>query len=133
MAGQWHQDDKGFALAGKQLTNLLEEQRAAGQEGDVLAFLNLDEAFHRLIMEQTRNHTLIAVVSQMRSHLNRVRLLGLRGSSSMESLVNEHQSMLNAIMNNDEATTVQILTYHLRRLRADLAPLHTKFPDYFID
>lgn len=133
VAGQWRQDDRRFALAGKQLANLLDEQRVAAEEGDVLAFLNLDEAFHRLIMEQTRNHTLIAVVSQMRSHLNRVRLLGLRGNSSMESLINEHQSMVNAVMDNDEETTVNILTYHLRRLRADLAPLQEKFPDYFID
>lgn len=133
VAALWRQEDRAFASAGKQLAGLLEEQRLAAEEGNVLSFLNLDEAFHRVIMERTRNHTLIGVVAQMRSHLNRVRLLGLRGNSSMEALINEHEAMLNAIVKNDEATTVQILSHHLRRLRADLTPLQLKFPDYFIE
>lgn len=132
VATGWEGTERQYRVVANQLAQLLEDQQAAAMDADVMKFLYLDEEFHRVILHQAQNHTLISVVSQMRGHLNRVRILGLQQDSSrIAVLIDEHVQLFEAIRAQDEAMTVTILTHHLRRLSQDVEPLRVRFPQYF--
>jgi DNA-binding GntR family transcriptional regulator len=98
---------------------------------DPLAFLLLDEAFHRLILQQLGNDTLLTIVFQMRGHLNRIRYLALEQLHDMERLTKEHEVLFAAITHNDDNAVAQILSGHLHKMQNDLPALKHQFAEYF--
>lgn len=116
----------------QQMRLLLEDQREAEKARDAEAFLQADEAFHQLILEQTGNRTLLGIVLQMRGQLNRLRLLMLRELDQMGRLTEEHERLLEAVTSGKEQEAVAILENHLRKLNQELPLIRAKFPSYFI-
>src|SRR5699024_8291271 len=67
-----------FKQAEEHLHDLIEKQTQAAADQDTATFLQLDEAFHKLVMQLTGNDTLIEIVELVRSHLNRYRFLAMK-------------------------------------------------------
>lgn len=109
----------------------LEVQREAQKNRDFEEFLRADEIFHRFFMQAVENSTLISIVAQMRSHLNRIRSLTLRELKNSDSLTREHEDLLVAIQAKDESRAVAVLTNHLRRLSVDISFVKERYPAYF--
>lgn len=113
--------------------DLLEKQRAASAAVDIALFLQLDEAFHRTILELTGNETLLHVVYHMRGHLNRLRYLVLKQFHRMDGIVEEHEGLLEAIEQGDEELTAERLVRHVVKLDEELPELRRAYPHYFAD
>jgi GntR family transcriptional regulator, rspAB operon transcriptional repressor len=131
LATLWNSSERQYRSAANAVQQILEEQKIAAETGDMLRFMYLDEAFHRTVLELCGNQTLTAVVTQLRGHLNRVRVLGLYGATPMETLIEEHERLFQLLTRNDVVGMTSLLTHHLRRLCQDLIPLKMKFGDYF--
>ncbi|QQE77916.1 GntR family transcriptional regulator [Alicyclobacillus sp. SO9] len=129
----WSSDEPRCKRLLRDLEMNLELQRQVEEEGDFEEFLRLDEVFHRFLMGVTGNNTLISIVTQMRSHLNRVRSLTLKELKNAGSLTDEHQQLIDALKEKDESQMVAILTKHLRRLNDDMKVMKQAYPSYFAE
>jgi DNA-binding GntR family transcriptional regulator len=127
----WNSTNRDLITA--QLTELIAQQQTAAETGDTAAFLQLDEAFHRTVLEVTGNATLLQVIYHMRGHLNRVRFLVLEQFHDLERLISEHQGLLEALQLGDELLTVQRLGLHVGKLDEELPQLRKEHPHYFVD
>ncbi|MCS7463932.1 GntR family transcriptional regulator [Paenibacillus doosanensis] len=130
-AKMWNRQDRREVRG--RIGELLEGQRAAAEEGDIGLFLQLDEEFHRSIMEVTGNATLLQVVYHMRGHLNRLRFLALKQFHHMDRVIEEHNGLLEAIEQGNEDLTARRLELHVGKLDVELPALREAYPQYFID
>jgi DNA-binding GntR family transcriptional regulator len=130
-ARRWNVKDPSVVSVKRKIGQLLEDQQQALRNGDMVAFLQLDEQFHRALLELFGNRTLISVVSQMRGHLNRLRYLSLTEIGEGDQLLDEHRSLFEAVAAGDDRSAVRIMEKHLRKLNNDLPMIKGKFPAYF--
>jgi DNA-binding GntR family transcriptional regulator len=112
---------------------ILEQQQAAAIAGDIDQFLQLDEEFHRAIMEIMGNATLLQVIYHMRGHLNRLRYLALKELHHMDIIIEEHRDLFTAITQGNEELAVKKLGQHLGKLDYELPELRKAYPNYFLD
>jgi len=129
----WDPTRAEFQKIERDLKENLTIQRESCQRNDSFLFMQADEAFHQILLTVLGNDTLISIVSQMRGHLNRVRLLSLREIPSMDLLIFEHVQLLSAVIDRDESMAVSIMTSHLSRLNEDILLVKQKYPDYFMN
>ncbi|MFB5190168.1 GntR family transcriptional regulator [Alicyclobacillus fastidiosus] len=133
VARDWDSDHREYQLLHRELRMSLEMQAHAAQSQNPAGFLQADEQFHRLLLAASGNDTLISIVSQMRGHLNRVRVLSLQEIQNIDTLIQEHEQLLAAICERDEAKTISILSTHLCRLSEDIPVVKNKYPSFFTD
>jgi len=126
-------NDATYAPIVATVGSILTSQHESSARGDIEGFLAADEAFHRLILELSGNHTLIGVVTNMRAHLNRVRMLSLRLLQNIDSLIQEHEALVTALNGGDGLLADEMLSHHLRRLNQDLKRVRSHYPSYFTD
>lgn len=110
-------EDKGIA----RLEDLIEQQRRA-LNSDIEAFIAADMAFHVTIAETTANPIFIAVSRAMLDWLARFHasLLHWKGNESIT--LEEHQRILAALADGDEAAAVREMDLHLTRARTLYLP-----------
>ncbi|MCI3927027.1 GntR family transcriptional regulator [Paenibacillus sp. TRM 82003] len=130
-ARRWPRADRAATRA--RIAELLERQRAAAGSRDIEAFLPLDEAFHRELIQVADNDTLLQIVDHMRAHLNRVRALALRQFDYMDRVVAEHEALLESIERGDEEQTAARLVRHLGKLDEELPALRERYPHLFVN
>jgi len=130
-AGVWHAEAHGSVA--ENLERLIAQQEEMANRGDIAGFLQVDEAFHRAIMELTGNATLIGLVDNMRAHLNRLRLFAIRQIGDTQRLILEHRQLFELLRNNDEEAVVALLYRHLQHLIYELPELRKQSPQFFID
>ncbi|WP_438348151.1 GntR family transcriptional regulator [Paenibacillus sp. FA6] len=115
------------------ILNSLEGQQLAAENNNIVQFLQLDEVFHRIILELADNQTLMNVVYHMRGHLNRLRYLVIREYDHMSRVIDEHYELLKAIEANDEEVTTRLLEDHLGKMNSEVPELRQVFSHYFVD
>jgi DNA-binding GntR family transcriptional regulator len=109
----------------------LEDQKRAAFNNDYVEFFLLDEAYHKIILEQAGNLTLLSVITQMRGHLNRMRYLELHETKHTNKIVSDHEEIFNAIISGDEGKTETLLINHLRHLPNHSPKIMERYPNYF--
>ncbi|WP_336789030.1 GntR family transcriptional regulator [Paenibacillus sp. MMO-177] len=112
---------------------LLEQQRAAAEAKDIALFMQLDEAFHRAVLEIAGNETLMQMIYYMRAHLNRARYLAIDQFGHMDRVIEEHRQLFEAVRSGDEQLAAVRLEQHIRKLDQELPQLREANPDYFAD
>lgn len=96
-------------------------------------FVELDNAFHRLIYLAAQKPWTWSTLTRITTHLNRVRLLQIRaGNSIFNASYEEHRQLFEAIVSQDESDRSAFLYAHLTAgYRAALPYLLAQFPSYF--
>ncbi|GAA3409323.1 GntR family transcriptional regulator [Paenibacillus hodogayensis] len=117
----------------RQIEALLHEQDEAAEQQDVVRFLQLDEEFHRRILQLAGNETLLAVVNHLRGHLNRFRYLAMKELVLTKTLVHEHEELFDRLKRGDEDGAVGLLERHLGKLDSEFPRLRERFGSYFRD
>ena len=89
--------------------------QAAAQTGDVDAHAKLDAAFHRLIVETSGNSVLLRVWDSLGFETwTRINLMLIRSKTvDLQSLIDEHQQIVDAFMLCDGKTAGRLLHQHL--------------------
>lgn len=114
-----------------ELDSNLSKQRASIDVHDFHLMFELDEAFHRTIFEGCRKSNTWAALGGIITHLNRSRMLRLAADHEWDHLFNQHQGIVDAIRNHDEAAAVKLMTDHMLLSVADQTLLKLKYPNYF--
>ncbi|GMK48829.1 GntR family transcriptional regulator [Paenibacillus glycanilyticus] len=130
-AAQWGERDRSAESTAFEA--LLEQQRAAAETKDIALFMQLDESFHRAVLEIAGNETLMQMIYYMRAHLNRARYLAIDQFGHMDRVIEEHRQLFEAIRSGDEQLAAARLEQHIRKLDQELPQLREANPDYFTD
>lgn len=82
---------------------------------DVIAYAEADEEFHAVIYEMTGNRKLVQILNNLREQMYRYRMEYLKDKLSHAQLVREHEEIVHALEERDEAKAVEIIVLHVER------------------
>ena len=108
----------------------IEEQELAILEDNPDLFFECDERMHALYCSLARRDGVWAFISDAKKHMDRVRRLSVQ-AGQLDQLVQDHQSVLEAVTAGDTAKAQQVMQLHLRRVMVDLSELSKRFSSYF--
>jgi GntR family transcriptional regulator, rspAB operon transcriptional repressor len=109
-------DQEGLA----QLDGAIHQQEAALAADDLSAWVAADEAFHRLILEQSRNPRLSRLVETYNDHLHRARLYTIRLRPKPALSTAEHRAVVEAIRTRNGRAAREIHHAHRQRAREEI-------------
>lgn len=113
------------------LRSCLQLQELCVREAEPLRFFDHDEAFHRTLFAGCRKERTWAVIQQMNTHYNRVRILNLLGGYNLPRIIGEHREIVRAVAARDVAAGERAAVSHLNKINIDLAQLMQDYPHYF--
>lgn len=97
----------------EELEKACEEFRKQAQLNDATAMAKADVALHDIIFRATRNDRLQQLVNNLSEQMYRYRFEYIKDISQHETLVNEHQLILNSIRNKDKVKAAEIVGLHI--------------------
>ncbi|MEZ5666050.1 MAG: GntR family transcriptional regulator [Alphaproteobacteria bacterium] len=110
---------------------ILRMQRLAGEDKDIGEFTALDGLFHLSLFEAAGVARLYHIVAARGGHIDRLRRLNLPDPGKLTEVVQQHEQILRAIRNRDEAAAEGAVRAHLSGTLAASEEIRRKFPDYF--
>ncbi|MFD7920085.1 GntR family transcriptional regulator [Streptomyces sp. NPDC059740] len=120
-------DDAALAA----LRDNLARQRAACADDDAQAFWELDEEFHRTLMEASGHRTLWRTVTTAKAHLDRARRLSLPLPQRLRDLTGEHTAVVDALADRDAPRAEETLRAHLQGVFDDIQTIRARSPELF--
>jgi DNA-binding GntR family transcriptional regulator len=92
----------------------LERQQRAGAESELSEFLEADRAFHTIFLDNADNSILGSVYASLRDRqLRMISESALRDPRRIETILNEHASITEAVRDGDVGRTVTAVRAHL--------------------
>lgn len=107
------------------------KQRAAVEAMDLAALVVLDDAFHRLLYDAFDLAPLLDNLRQMSGHMNRVRRLALPDPNKPKEIVDQHESIVDAIAACDISAARAATRAHLTNSLAAAEQLRMTRPEIF--
>ncbi|MER0240176.1 GntR family transcriptional regulator [Fulvimarina sp. MAC8] len=113
-----------------QRANLAAQQRAIGQS-DHEQFLELDESFHRAFCEEAGLAKSWRVIQSVKLQMDRVRYLSLPEAGQLDTLLEQHKTILEALEDGDRKTVKRRMSVHLQEVLNTVRRLVEVRPDMF--
>lgn len=114
--------EEGFAKLQAAADNFA---KAVKQEKDLTVQAEKDVAFHDVIYQMTDNERLIELVESIWQQIYRYRIERLKGANR-ESLVQEHQELVQALCARDEEAAVRMARLHISNQEVTISKLLEK-------
>lgn len=92
--------------------------------------LELDNQFHEMLFQIAKKPQVYTLMRNIAIHFDRVRAITLP-EISYESILEDHQKILDCITNRDAKNAKEVMTLHLNRFRMAEKSIHQKHPEYF--
>ena len=111
----------------------IEQQKSNLESGNLDRYMELDNAFHKLLYLAAGKPWTWSTVMRIVTHHDRVRRLQVRlGTDQLWPAHEEHRQLFHAVMTRSEANMDDFLYEHLTAgYRGALPELMQKYPDYF--
>jgi GntR family transcriptional regulator, rspAB operon transcriptional repressor len=113
------------------LDHAIGRQRAFAGIPDAEAFHAADEAFHALIAELAGYPGLWRVAQQAKLQIDRCRRLTLPVAGRMNTVITEHQAIVDALRRGEPAHAAAALDMHLTAVLPDADALRARHPHFF--
>jgi len=124
---------RASAASIEELGRNLRYQQAALEGNGLAGFMQIDVAFHRLLVECLQAWRLGEILDGLRSHLDRVRRLLLPEPGRMGSTLAEHRAIADAIAARRAKAAGQAMHGHLDAVLDRLIAFERGQPDFFGD
>jgi DNA-binding GntR family transcriptional regulator len=105
------------AADGKRFREVADVIEAAAAEGDLVAFLAADREFHLGLLGLLGNERLVRFVDMLRLQSRLPGLEELARQSALPASAEEHQHILNALIEGDRSGVKRLMIRHLRHTR----------------
>lgn len=109
----------------------LNEQRKCLVTRDLSKYFELDEAFHRIIFESVNKLRTWIVIDQVNTQYKRVRILSYTFDNMINSLIDQHAQLVEAIRQKNDEKAQLVIGNHIRKLIHEQADLKARYPKYF--
>ncbi|OLO06031.1 MULTISPECIES: GntR family transcriptional regulator [Salinicola] len=113
------------------LSELVERQRRTIDGGDYDRFYVLDEEFHQTLSREAGHESAWRFTEEVKAHFDRVRYISVPDGTPLETLVDQHARIVEAIKNRDPDAAERAVQAHLRELLNSLPRLIERFPELF--
>src|SRR5579859_513250 len=110
------------------LRAIIEEQRTAPSDK---AFFAADEAMHRALMALAGQEAAWQVVDAAKVNLDRIRHLAVRHTFKRQSILAEHERIIEAVIAGDRDGAVAAMRSHLRGVFASSEQMMRLYPAFF--
>jgi len=121
--------DRDFAS----LRKLIEEQKATAREGDNVAFLRFDEAFHQAIARSADCEDAWRVIEGLKTQMDRVRYLSLPQATPLDVIIGQHERIVEGMERRSLEQAEAAMREHLSEILISLPRLAKEQPAYFIE
>lgn len=115
----------------KRLEKNLGRQRECVATQDLATYFELDENFHKTIFEGVNRLRTWTVIDQVNTQYKRIRMLSYTFENMMESLIDQHARILEALRERNEEKAFEVISIHIRKLIREQLDLKVKYPQYF--
>ena len=92
--------------------------------------MELDNQFHEMLFQIAQKPQVHAMIQQISIHFDRVRSMALSTVKDMK-IVEDHERIVQALMERDTQTARAVMEKHLNRYRFDEAAMRQAYPDFF--
>jgi DNA-binding GntR family transcriptional regulator len=106
-------------------------QRRLAADRDLTAFYEADEEFHKLICQIGTSDRVWRIIHSTKAQLDRVRRLAFPLPNHMETVLEEHATIVAAIVAGDTDSAVAAVDRHLNRVVETVKALVSGHPDLF--
>lgn len=110
----------------------LDRQRQIVAQADMSGFIELDNLFHRSFAEAADQGDVWTKIEQLTSQMNRLRHLSVQVFDA-SGLVDQHQAILDAVLQGDPDAAEAAIRRHLRQLLDDLPRITEARPALFTE
>lgn len=110
---------------------LIDQQERAAGRGDHVAFIDLDDRFHRDISEMSGHRRLWKVINGVKAQLDRLRLMTIPLPGQNSRVIGQHQAIADALQKRNQERAVRALEYHLDDAYAQLATVMEQHREAF--
>lgn len=114
-----------------ELRALIVRQHEAEHAEDAAAFFDLDEEFHLRLMRACGHESAWRIVASAKAQMDRARRLSLPEGGKMTGLIEQHESVVDALDLGDVAAAVARLREHLRVVLQDITHIQAERPELF--
>jgi DNA-binding GntR family transcriptional regulator len=108
-------------------------QRRASEDGDHQTFLRLDEAFHQALAHSGDCDYAWRVLENLKAQMDRVRYLSMPHATPIDSLIGQHEAVVDAIGRRSPEDAETAMRAHLSEILTSLPLLAQAHPDLFSD
>ena len=98
---------------------------------DTKGFYAADEAFHALIAEHARQPSILPEIFRVKDHMDRFRHLMVESVEDLNTVINQHREIVEAIEVGSVEAAERSMIRHLRRIFDYIDEARREFPDYF--
>lgn len=102
------------------LFDLIQAQKATGNQPDESEFLRLDDMLHRVIASIADCDHAWRVAEDLKVQMDRVRYLSIAHATPVETIISQHERIVAAIANNDPDTAEAEMRVHLKEILRSL-------------
>jgi DNA-binding GntR family transcriptional regulator len=113
-----------------QLRDSIEGQRAHARRADLKGFSDADRAFHRIMYEAAGVPDMWLLMHRHCGQLDRLRRLNLPDLCKIETVLADHQAIVDAIADRQPELAQAFLRKHLSGTLANIEALSARFPKY---
>ena len=99
-----------------ELKSLLEDGRRFLKRNDRKGLMQVDHEFHIKLAETTQNSVYIELVKFLKQRSNPLWFLTITGPDKLLQVQQEHEAILQAIVNKDRKSAVRAISKHIREL-----------------
>lgn len=117
----------------RDLRSSVEEQRIVARQGDNAAFLRLDEAFHQALARSADCEDAWRVLEGLKAQMDRVRYLSLPDATPLETIIEQHQRIVDGIEAGSSEQAEAAMRHHLSEILISLPNLAQKQAEFFAE
>mgnify|MGYP006169699671 FL=1 len=115
----------------EKLSMLIEQQKQCVKDDNRLRLSELDDLFHRTIVEFQFSSRVWKIINNAKAQMDRVRILALPLPRRATEIVEEHSKIYDALCSGNERQAVDAMSFHLNTVFASLEQLLGKNKEYF--
>ena len=108
----------------------LAAQRAVVDSDDPSRFMELDEAFHRLLAQAAGQPAIWDILEDLKTQMDRVRHISAR-QFPRERLIDQHAAVVAALRSGDPDAAEAQMRAHLKGVLTDLPAIAEAMPEFF--
>jgi DNA-binding GntR family transcriptional regulator len=117
----------------KTLQRLVEDQKSVARDGNNIAFLRLDEAFHQEIAAAANCEEAWRVIEGLKAQMDRVRYLSLPDATPLGTIIAQHEKLVEGIAAKNPEAAESAMRHHLSEILISLPRLAVEKSEFFAD